>query len=89
MTNQDTLPKSGADGCNIVGTLVSLLIEHALPLWSGKGWDHRTGSFIERFDREGRADVAAPRRIRVQARRSIALPRPLQTAGSLKAVPSR
>jgi mannose-6-phosphate isomerase len=44
------------------------MIEHSLPLWSREGWDPSKGGFIERLDIEGRADRAAPRRVRVQAR---------------------
>ena len=52
----------------IVGSLKLQLIEHSLPLWSTEGWDSATGGFVERLDRDGRADRAAPRRVRVQAR---------------------
>jgi mannose-6-phosphate isomerase len=58
-------PSGGAD---IVKTLTCLMTEQALPLWSGEGWDGTAGGFIERLDPEGRADRAAPRRVRVQAR---------------------
>jgi mannose-6-phosphate isomerase len=53
---------------DVVGSLKSLMIEHSLPLWSGEGWDPAAGGFVERLDIEGRADRAAPRRVRVQAR---------------------
>jgi mannose/cellobiose epimerase-like protein (N-acyl-D-glucosamine 2-epimerase family) len=53
---------------DIVVLLKSLMIEHALPLWSGEGWDSSAGGFIEKLNIEGRADRAAPRRVRVQAR---------------------
>ena len=56
------------DSCNIVGTLKTLMIEHSLPLWSGKGWDEATGGFVERLDINGQPDILAPRRVRVQAR---------------------
>jgi mannose/cellobiose epimerase-like protein (N-acyl-D-glucosamine 2-epimerase family) len=56
------------DSGNIVGTLKNLMIEHALPLWSGEGWDRTTGGFIDRLDPDGRADREAPRRVFVQAR---------------------
>src|SRR5580704_1930552 len=52
----------------IVKTLKSMIREHSLPLWSGEGWDSDGGGFVERLDVEGRADLAAPRRVRVQAR---------------------
>jgi mannose/cellobiose epimerase-like protein (N-acyl-D-glucosamine 2-epimerase family) len=52
----------------IVKTLKNLIIEHSLPLWSGEGWDPEAGGFVEKLDIEGRADRAAPRRVRVQAR---------------------
>lgn len=58
-------PSSGHD---IVEMLTTLMSERSLPLWAGEGWDSATGGFIERLDREGRADRAAPRRVRVQAR---------------------
>jgi hypothetical protein len=46
----------------------ALLTEHSLPLCSGEGWDPAAGGFVEKLDTEGRADRAAPRRVRVQAR---------------------
>jgi mannose/cellobiose epimerase-like protein (N-acyl-D-glucosamine 2-epimerase family) len=52
----------------IINVLRTLMIEHALPLWSGEGWDRTNGGFIEKLDIEGSADRAAPRRVRVQAR---------------------
>jgi mannose/cellobiose epimerase-like protein (N-acyl-D-glucosamine 2-epimerase family) len=52
----------------IVDSLKSQLIADALPLWSTEGWDAATGGFVERLDIAGRADRAAPRRVRVQAR---------------------
>jgi mannose/cellobiose epimerase-like protein (N-acyl-D-glucosamine 2-epimerase family) len=59
---------AGADPQTVVDRLKSLMIEHSLPLWSSTGWDDRSGMFVERLSVEGRADVAAPRRVRVQAR---------------------
>jgi mannose/cellobiose epimerase-like protein (N-acyl-D-glucosamine 2-epimerase family) len=56
----------GAD--NIVVSLKTLMIADALPLWADRGWDWSNGGFVERLDREGHADLAAPRRVRVQAR---------------------
>ena len=53
---------------DIVGTLKTLMIAHSLPLWSAEGWDRTSGGFVERLDQEGRADRAAARRVRVQAR---------------------
>jgi mannose-6-phosphate isomerase len=52
----------------IVKTLKCSIIKHSLPLWSSTGWDSSKGGFIERLDRDGEADHAAPRRTRVQAR---------------------
>jgi len=57
-----------AEHPDIVRTLKTLIIEHSLPLWSREGWDPATGGFVEKLDIEGRADRAAPRRVRVQAR---------------------
>jgi mannose/cellobiose epimerase-like protein (N-acyl-D-glucosamine 2-epimerase family) len=59
---------AGSMDQDVVGSLKSLMIEHSLPLWSGEGWDPAAGGFVERLDIEGRADRAAPRRVRVQAR---------------------
>jgi len=57
-----------SDSDDIVAKLKTRIIEHSLPLWSGQGWDRATGGFVERLDQDGRADHAAPRRVRVQAR---------------------
>ena len=57
-----------SDPEDIVEVLRTLMIDHSLPLWSSEGWDHAAGGFVERLDREGNADRAAPRRVRVQAR---------------------
>jgi mannose-6-phosphate isomerase len=42
--------------------------DFALPLWAERGWDARNGGFVERLDRQGKPDIEAPRRVRVQAR---------------------
>jgi mannose/cellobiose epimerase-like protein (N-acyl-D-glucosamine 2-epimerase family) len=57
-----------SDDPDIVKGLRLLMIEHSLPLWSSEGWDSVAGGFVEKLDIEGRADRAAPRRVRVQAR---------------------
>lgn len=56
------------DSAGVIARLKSRMIDHALPLWSGEGWDRTTGGFIDRLAPDGRADAAAPRRIMVQAR---------------------
>jgi len=53
---------------DILEVLKSFITEHTLPLWSGEGWDSLNGGFVEKLDFEGRADRAASRRVRVQAR---------------------
>ena len=53
---------------DIPKVLRTLMVEHSMPLWSGEGWDPAAGGFVEKLDIEGRADCAAPRRVRVQAR---------------------
>jgi mannose/cellobiose epimerase-like protein (N-acyl-D-glucosamine 2-epimerase family) len=53
---------------DVVRSLKSKMIEQSLPLWAGKGWDAARGGFVERLTADGRADLEAPRRIRVQAR---------------------
>jgi hypothetical protein len=60
--------RSTTDGVEVVKTLKTLMVNHALPLWWREGWDASRGGFVERLDRQGNADYAAPRRIRVQAR---------------------
>ena len=67
MTGIDA-PMIMADGQEVVKTLKTRITEHSLPLWSCEGWDQATGGFVERLDLEGRADRAATRRVRVQAR---------------------
>jgi mannose/cellobiose epimerase-like protein (N-acyl-D-glucosamine 2-epimerase family) len=67
MTGIDA-PTIVAERREIVKTLKSLITDHSLPLWSGEGWDPAAGGFVERLDIDGRADRAAPRRVRVQAR---------------------
>ena len=58
----------GSESQDILKVLRTSMIEHSLPLWSREGWDASSGGFVERLDGEGRADRAAPRRVRVQAR---------------------
>lgn len=43
-------------------------MDRALPLWSTTGWDAANGCFHERLTPQLRPDVAAPRRLVVQAR---------------------
>jgi mannose-6-phosphate isomerase len=72
-------PVITAECREIVETLKKLMIEHALPLWSGEGWDRTAGGFIERLDKHGKADRTAPRRIRVQARQIYCFAKAAQT----------
>lgn len=51
-----------------VVALREFIVERSLPLWAKVGWDSSSGGFIERLDRDGRPDVTASRRVRVQAR---------------------
>lgn len=53
---------------DIVATLRAWAINDALPLWAGAGYDRTNGGFQERLGLDGRADMAAPRRLVVQAR---------------------
>lgn len=64
----DAQTAAAEDTVDVVARLKRRMIDHALPLWSGEGWDRTTGGFIDRLDGDGRADVEAPRRILVQAR---------------------
>jgi mannose/cellobiose epimerase-like protein (N-acyl-D-glucosamine 2-epimerase family) len=53
---------------DVVVRLKRRMVEEALPLWSTVGWDQAAGGFIDRLHIDGTADVAAPRRVFVQAR---------------------
>jgi mannose/cellobiose epimerase-like protein (N-acyl-D-glucosamine 2-epimerase family) len=53
---------------DIVATLKTLMIDHALPLWATTGWDSQHGGFVERLDRDGSPQSGTPRRVLVQAR---------------------
>ena len=61
-------PSAAADAGDIVAQLKSFIIERSLPLWSGEGWDAASGGFVDRLDKDGRADRLAPRRTFVEAR---------------------
>jgi mannose/cellobiose epimerase-like protein (N-acyl-D-glucosamine 2-epimerase family) len=56
----------GFGSADIVDVLRRPMIDHSLPLWSGRGWGQSAGGFVE--NGEGRADQAAARRARVQGR---------------------
>lgn len=53
---------------NVVDQVRSSLVTNAFSLWRSTGWDAVNGGFIERLDLNGLPDLAAPRRVRVQAR---------------------
>lgn len=53
---------------NVVDVLRTFVIESALPLWAGEGWDAKRGGFVDRLHNDGTADWEAPRRLLVQAR---------------------
>ncbi len=59
---------AGREDRSIVKALKTCMTERSLPLWAGQGWDGERGGFVERLDISGRADLLAPRRVRVQAR---------------------
>ena len=64
----DAQTAAAEDSADVIARLKARMIDHALPLWSGEGWDRTTGGFIDRLGPDGRADARAPRRIMVQAR---------------------
>jgi len=64
----DLISKAESLRADITTRLKTMIIEHSLPLWSTEGWDHVSGGFVERLDKNGNADRATPRRVRVQAR---------------------
>ena len=68
MATNSATSESPASSHGIVEMLKTLMVEHSLPLWSHEGWDGTTGGFVERLDAQGRADIKAPHRVRVQAR---------------------
>lgn len=57
-----------AETPEILGALKSFLVDKALPLWAGAGWDSARGGFVERLGGDGTPDIDAPRRLRVQSR---------------------
>ena len=52
----------------IAATLKDWMTNTVLPFWANEGVDAATGAFQERFTPDGRPDLSAPRRLRVQAR---------------------
>lgn len=48
------------------------LLESAVPLWTGAGWDAATGTVWEALDHQGSPCRQMPRRLRVQARQAYA-----------------
>jgi mannose-6-phosphate isomerase len=62
-----TEPADSAEN-DIVASLKTLMIDHALPLWATTGWDHQRGGFVERLAKDGSPQTESPRRVRVQAR---------------------
>jgi mannose/cellobiose epimerase-like protein (N-acyl-D-glucosamine 2-epimerase family) len=66
MTQHDSVTARG--NVDIVSALKSKIITDSLPLWASEGWDSQSGGFVERLSASGVADIAAPRRVRVQAR---------------------
>ena len=85
-TTAATDPVVSAD---IVGKLKLRIIDHCLPLWSTEGWDQSIGGFVERLGIDGRADRAAPRRVRVQARQIYCFARRRSSVGTRKGPRSR
>ncbi|MEH2610369.1 mannose/cellobiose epimerase-like protein (N-acyl-D-glucosamine 2-epimerase family) [Bradyrhizobium sp. AZCC 1693] len=68
MAETHTAAADTPDSVDIVARLKLRMIERCLPLWSTEGWDDEAGGFVDRLDRDGRADRLAPRRVFVQAR---------------------
>lgn len=52
--------------------LLPWLLEQAIPLWTGAGWDDATGTVWEALDHDGRPCGDLNRRLRVQARQAYA-----------------
>ncbi|MCC7483268.1 MAG: AGE family epimerase/isomerase [Hyphomicrobiales bacterium] len=60
--------KARPDPVRVTADLRRWLIDKALPLWASAGHDARRGGFQERLHPDGTPDLAAPRRLLVQAR---------------------
>jgi mannose-6-phosphate isomerase len=56
------------DPARVTADLRRWAVETALPLWSSAGYDAKRGGFQERLHPDGTPDLAAPRRLLVQAR---------------------
>lgn len=52
----------------IVAELKDWMVSVALPFWATRGVDQATGAFQERLHPDGKPDLEAPKRLRVQAR---------------------
>ena len=59
---------AAAEPAHIVGRLKTWVTETALPLWASLGFDRHHGGFHERLKSDGTPDLAADKRVRVQAR---------------------
>ena len=77
------LNHSNGKAGDIVALLKSKLIADVLPLWSSEGRDLKSGSFVERLDCDGKPDLVAPRRVRVQARQIYCFAKAAQMAGDV------
>jgi mannose/cellobiose epimerase-like protein (N-acyl-D-glucosamine 2-epimerase family) len=64
----DKNAKAARTGLHLPPDLKSWTIDKALPLWASTGWDSRRGGFHERLSPEGKPELSAIRRLRVQAR---------------------
>jgi mannose/cellobiose epimerase-like protein (N-acyl-D-glucosamine 2-epimerase family) len=62
--------KAPPDPVRVTADLRHWLIDKALPLWSSAGYDAKRGGFQERLHPDGTPDLAAPRRLLVQARQT-------------------
>lgn len=68
MTNLDNITQDNSISQQDQVATLRTRMDHALRIWSMDGWDSVAGGFVERLDGHGKADLAAPRRVRVQAR---------------------
>ena len=67
MTNLDNITQDNSISQQDQVATLRTRMDHALRIWSMDGWDSVAGGFVERLDGHGKADLAAPRRVRVQA----------------------
>ena len=68
MSPSGRVTADGIDAQDSVAKLRRWVVDQALPLWGGIGFDSARGAFVERLTFEGAPLLSAPRRAMVQGR---------------------